>query len=134
MTLQDYCKIGLEIIEEVVSEGLFLNEDVSIIHNLDHDIKISLDLILSEKLSSKLKIKTNLNVLSEEDSSFDNTDDEFFWIIDPLDGSLNYLKGFPFYAISIALVKNKKPISVTRINARMYFFILMITNLLAFYF
>ncbi|NMG73966.1 inositol monophosphatase family protein [Aromatoleum diolicum] len=32
---------------------------------------------------------------------------EYQWIIDPLDGTTNFLHGFPQYAISIALAKNK---------------------------
>jgi len=35
---------------------------------------------------------------------------EYDWIIDPLDGTTNFLHGLPIYAISIALVKNHKPI------------------------
>lgn len=31
---------------------------------------------------------------------------EFQWIIDPLDGTTNFLHGFPQYAVSIALLKN----------------------------
>ena len=31
---------------------------------------------------------------------------EYCWIIDPLDGSTNYIHGFPHYAISIAVKKN----------------------------
>jgi myo-inositol-1(or 4)-monophosphatase len=35
---------------------------------------------------------------------------KYAWIIDPLDGTTNFLHGLPVYAISIALVKNNKPI------------------------
>lgn len=35
---------------------------------------------------------------------------EYNWIIDPLDGTTNFLHALPIYAISIALVKNNKPI------------------------
>ncbi|MBK7053225.1 MAG: inositol monophosphatase [Rhodoferax sp.] len=35
-------------------------------------------------------------------------DSEFVWIIDPLDGTTNFIHGFPFYCVSIALaVKGK---------------------------
>ena len=40
-------------------------------------------------------------VLAEESGS--RGDDEFRWIIDPLDGTTNYLHGFPQFAVSIAL-------------------------------
>ena len=43
-----------------------------------------------------------------EESGIQNDDAESVWIIDPLDGTNNFLHGFPFYAVSIALkVKNR---------------------------
>ena len=36
-------------------------------------------------------------------------DEKYQWIVDPLDGTTNYLHGFPQYAISIALYENKVP-------------------------
>jgi len=36
---------------------------------------------------------------------------EFCWVIDPLDGTNNYVNGIPIYAISIALVQNGTPIA-----------------------
>ena len=32
------------------------------------------------------------------------------WVIDPLDGTHNYLRGFPHFAVSIALVENGEPL------------------------
>src|SRR5512147_581813 len=32
------------------------------------------------------------------------------WVIDPLDGTTNYAHGFPVFCVSIALVRNEKPI------------------------
>lgn len=33
---------------------------------------------------------------------------EFEWVIDPLDGTINYLHGFPYYCVSIAVKQNEK--------------------------
>lgn len=41
-------------------------------------------------------------ILAEE-SGFYEGDGETVWIIDPLDGTSNYLHGFPFFAVSIAV-------------------------------
>lgn len=38
-----------------------------------------------------------------EESGFQEGNGEAVWIIDPLDGTSNYLHGFPFFAVSIAL-------------------------------
>ncbi len=43
-----------------------------------------------------------------EESGSQNEEAECVWIIDPLDGTRNYLHGFPFYCVSIALrIKNR---------------------------
>jgi len=42
-------------------------------------------------------------ILAEESGSHAGGKDEFEWIIDPLDGTTNYLYGVPQYAVSIAL-------------------------------
>lgn len=41
--------------------------------------------------------------LGEESLNDRSADTEAFWIIDPLDGTSNYVHGFPYYAVSIAL-------------------------------
>ncbi|MBZ4203065.1 MAG: inositol monophosphatase [Methylovulum sp.] len=50
-------------------------------------------------------------ILAEE--SGNHAGNEFVWVIDPLDGTTNFLHGFPQYAVSIALkYKNKLEIAV----------------------
>jgi len=41
--------------------------------------------------------------LGEEDLAVENADSDFRWIIDPLDGTTNYVHQFPYYCVSIAL-------------------------------
>jgi len=43
----------------------------------------------------------NHSILAEESGASGNS--EYVWIIDPLDGTTNFLHGFPHYAVSIAL-------------------------------
>jgi myo-inositol-1(or 4)-monophosphatase len=48
-------------------------------------------------------------ILAEEAGELgpvDGTDSEYQWIIDPLDGTTNFIHGFPQYAVSIAQTKN----------------------------
>lgn len=46
-------------------------------------------------------------ILAEESgASAQSSDSEYQWIIDPIDGTTNFIHGFPQYAISIALTKN----------------------------
>jgi myo-inositol-1(or 4)-monophosphatase len=41
--------------------------------------------------------------LGEEDLAVENSASDFRWIIDPLDGTTNYVHQFPYYCVSIAL-------------------------------
>ena len=56
--------------------------------------------ILIEELS---KAKKNFSFLSEERGKIENNDKNKIWIIDPIDGTTNFLHGIPHFAISIAL-------------------------------
>ena len=64
--------------------------------------------ILIEELS---KYKKNYSFLSEEKGSIINNDKENSWIIDPIDGTTNFLHGIPHFAICIALQSNEEIIS-----------------------
>lgn len=46
-------------------------------------------------------------ILAEESGASGRS--RFTWIIDPLDGTHNYLRGFPHFAVSIALAENGEP-------------------------
>ncbi len=48
--------------------------------------------------------------ITEEGTIEQSHDQRYNWIIDPLDGTTNFLHGVPMFAISVALVDNKKPI------------------------
>jgi myo-inositol-1(or 4)-monophosphatase len=56
------------------------------------------------------KILPAAGFITEEGTVEQTSNQEYNWIIDPLDGTTNYLHGLPLYAISIALVKNNQPI------------------------
>ena len=49
-----------------------------------------------------LKSKKRFSILSEEAGEIKNDDPDNTWIIDPIDGTLNFLHGVPHFAISIA--------------------------------
>ena len=64
--------------------------------------------ILIEELS---KTKKNYSFLSEEVGSIKNKDQENIWIIDPIDGTTNFLHGIPHFAICIALQSKNEIVS-----------------------
>ncbi len=42
-------------------------------------------------------------IIGEEHGDYGNSDSDYQWIIDPLDGTANFIKGIPHFAVSIAL-------------------------------
>ena len=48
-------------------------------------------------------------ILAEESGQSGRAESEYQWIIDPLDGTTNFIHGFPQYAVSIALARNGAP-------------------------
>ncbi len=50
------------------------------------------------------KSKKNFSFLTEESGFVKNKDEDNFWIIDPIDGTTNFLNGVPHFCISIALL------------------------------
>ncbi len=49
------------------------------------------------------------NIIAEEENNIDKGS-EYTWFIDPLDGTISYAAGLPFFAVSIGLLKNNEPL------------------------
>ena len=69
--------------------------------------------IKSEKIiiDELKKARPNYSIISEENGSQINKDKDNTWIIDPIDGTINFLHGIPHFAISIALKTNDEIVS-----------------------
>ena len=57
------------------------------------------------------KARPHYSILSEESGYSENKDLKNTWIIDPIDGTTNFLHGVPHFAISIALKTNNEIVS-----------------------
>ena len=86
-----------------------LIRDFGEIENLQVSIKGPGDFVTaSDKKVEKIlidelqKARPNYSILSEEIGKISN-DESFKWIIDPIDGTTNFLHGIPHFAISIGL-------------------------------
>ena len=86
-----------------------LIRDFGEIENLQVSIKGPGDFVTaSDKKVEKIlidelqKARPNYSILSEEIGKINN-DESFKWIIDPIDGTINFLHGIPHFAISIGL-------------------------------
>jgi len=91
-----------------------LIRDFGEIENLQVSVKGPGDFVsVSDKKVEKIlvdelqKARPNYSILSEEIGEIKN-DESFKWIIDPIDGTSNFLHGIPHFAISIGLEKDKE--------------------------
>ena len=64
--------------------------------------------ILIEELS---RAKKKYSFITEETGIIKNSDNDNVWIIDPIDGTTNFLHGIPHFAISIALKSRNEIVS-----------------------
>ena len=74
----------------------------------DREIKVNLDYSLEAEILQELRERSDLPILSEESDHV--REDGLWWIVDPLDGSLNWLRNIPFFSISIGLYRGIEPI------------------------
>ena len=70
------------------------------------DIKV--EKIIIEELK---KARPNYSFITEENGNIKNKDQNNKWVIDPIDGTVNFLHGVPHFAISIALQSNNEIVS-----------------------
>ena len=64
--------------------------------------------IILEELS---KSRNKYSILSEEIGEIKKSDKDNIWIVDPIDGTTNFLHGVPHFAISIALLSKEEIVS-----------------------
>ena len=69
---------------------------------------IKTEKIIIEELK---KARPNYSIISEENGVDQNKDKDNTWIIDPIDGTINFLHGVPHFAISIALRSGNEIVS-----------------------
>jgi myo-inositol-1(or 4)-monophosphatase len=97
LTVGEYIREQREIftMNEVQSKGL-------------HDLVSYVDITSEKKLVEGLKnILPEAGFITEEGKQNDDKN-KYIWVIDPLDGTTNFIHGIPHYCISIALIENNE--------------------------
>lgn len=85
----------------------YLN-DAGIVSNSGKDVKTIADIEVNNIILSYL-IPTGIPILSEEDTNIETSMPSLCWIVDPLDGTYNFIRKFPLASVSIALWSDKGP-------------------------
>lgn len=79
--------------------------------DLKKDVKILADVKSEKIIIDILKQESDFNIFSEERGSLCGANQSgLCWIVDPLDGTLNFLRGIPVSCVSIGLWGNNKPL------------------------
>ncbi len=65
--------------------------------------------------ASMRRLTPDIPLIGEESTALETqallaAPDATFWCLDPLDGTTNFASGVPFYAVSLALIQNRRPI------------------------
>jgi myo-inositol-1(or 4)-monophosphatase len=87
--------------------GVLLNREFGrppkVNETLAHDIKLALDVEAQDVITRRLLGRFPDHALYGEEGIAGNERSEWQWIVDPIDGTVNYFYGIPHYCISIAL-------------------------------
>jgi myo-inositol-1(or 4)-monophosphatase len=96
--------------------GLLLREEraahARVTSESGRDLKIAGDVAAEARIVELLRRETGLAILSEEIGGLDGdgTAPGLRWIVDPLDGSVNYQRGIPGACVSVGLWTEDEPV------------------------
>ncbi len=108
--MSEHLKIAIEAAKKA---GVLLRENyetdlvVDALH--DHDIKLNLDVRAQDLITDCLLTAFPDHALYGEEGIAGNLESDWQWVVDPIDGTVNYFYGIPHFCVSIAL-RHKKEI------------------------
>jgi myo-inositol-1(or 4)-monophosphatase len=110
--MSEYLQIALQAAKsagKIIKDNFHKKKEVSFKGRID--LVTNIDKMSEEIIVEILEKKyPTHNILTEETEHKQNPEIEYRWVIDPLDGTTNYVHRFPFVCTSIALQKNDKTI------------------------
>lgn len=100
--------------EAALLAGAFLLErsklNMKVKSESGRDIKIVADTESERIILDYLKKNSDFSILSEETGLVKRARQDFTWVVDPLDGSFNYVRGIPLSCVSIGLWQSERPL------------------------
>jgi myo-inositol-1(or 4)-monophosphatase len=107
--IKDIIQISREA-GEIVREGFKRNLKIDYKTN-ESDLVTDVDKASEKHISDFIKKKfPSHGILAEESGNIKNGS-EYTWVVDPIDGTVNFAHGLPIFSISIGLQKNGKTIA-----------------------
>lgn len=93
-----------EIIVEYKDDGDDRRPPRNPVSEVDHAV----ERFLRERVAERFPAHC---IIGEEVDSHPDADDEFVWVVDPVDGTTNFVNGFPLYAAAIGVLHRGRPIA-----------------------
>lgn len=110
----NYQSLTLEVIALAKETGKFFLEEINKVKVTDIEVKGLHDFVsYVDKTAEALIVKRLAELLPEsgfitEEQTATYRGEHFNWIVDPLDGTTNFLHHIPLYSVSIALMEDDK--------------------------
>ncbi|MDO4674181.1 inositol monophosphatase family protein [Campylobacter sp.] len=111
MNLDPYLTLALDAAEAAAGVILSERDGLKIWQKEDGSPITSADLASNEIINEKLS-STGIKILSEEKilGPKERADLEYFWLIDPLDGTKGFLRGGDEFCVMISLIHHARPV------------------------
>jgi myo-inositol-1(or 4)-monophosphatase len=81
----------------------------SIVHKSEKDVVTEVDHLCEEAILAAIRSAFPEDGFLAEESGVSGPESSRVWVIDPLDGTVNYANGIPFFAVSIGLAIDGEP-------------------------
>jgi myo-inositol-1(or 4)-monophosphatase len=111
------------MVTAALKAGRSLTKDFGEVENLQVSVKGPADFVSNaDKAAEKIvhaelsKARPTYGFLMEEGGEIQGTDGQHRWIIDPLDGTTNFLHGIPLFAVAIALQRGEEIVAAVIYN------------------
>jgi myo-inositol-1(or 4)-monophosphatase len=75
---------------------------------LAHDIKLEVDVLAQNLIGEMLLGRFPKHALYGEEGIAGDQESDYQWVVDPLDGTVNYFYGIPHFCVSIALRRQRE--------------------------
>lgn len=113
MNLEQICKNAIEAAQKA---GNFIAQERKTFNTKTVETK-SFNQLVSyvDKTSEEMLVKNLAEILPEagfitEEDTIATSEKPYMWVIDPLDGTTNFIHGIPVYSVSIGLLFERKPV------------------------
>jgi len=114
------------MVQAATKAGRSLAKDFGEVENLQVSVKGPADFVSNaDKRAEEIvfnelqKARPTYSFLGEEGTEVKGTDGQHRWIVDPLDGTTNFLHGIPLFACAIALERNNEIVASVIYNPAM---------------